>query len=371
MSRKIFDRRSGAGKAKPRVDYLLLTIVICLSLFGVLMVYNASVVEAHREFLDKFYFARQQLLWTAIGIGLMFVISRFPVKFFLNISLWAFLATTTLLLFILIPGVGTQTLGARRWLNLGILSLQPAEFAKLTLAMYLASLLTKRRYLAQFTVTVLVVVGLVLLEPALGTALVIAMLALVMLFFAGAPWRFLLPTLAIGTLTVVVFIVSSQYRKARVMTYLNPQADPLGASYHIRQVLIALGSGGIFGVGLGQSRQKYQYIPEATTDSIFAILAEEVGFVGSVVVIGLYAVFLVRAFRIVRLAPDPQSQLLAGGITAWIGSQTLLNLATMVALVPLTGVPLPFISYGGSSTIATLTGVGLLLSISRHATKTA
>ncbi len=208
-----------------------------------------------------------------------------------------------------------------------------------------------------------------MLQPDLGTTVVMSSIAAGMYFISGAPiLSFTLLGFG-GIVTGAMFILTSPYRRARVATFLNPTEDPLGASYHIRQVLIALGSGGLFGLGIGKSRQKYEYIPAATTDSIFAIIAEEIGFFGSIVIISLFTIFIFRAFKIAKQAPDQFTQLLAGGVAVWISSQTVLNLATMVALVPLTGVPLPFISYGGSSTVANLAGVGLLLSVSRYAKK--
>lgn len=330
------------------------------------MVYDASVVEAYRDFADKFHLARLQLLWAVIGLGGMVVLSWIPVSAWKRIGRGAFLVSMFLLLLVLIPNIGVKTMGARRWLALGALSFQPSELIKLTLIFYLASLFEKRANFAQVVLVLSVVVGLIMLQPDLGTAIVVAVIASLMYFFAGAPWKsfFLLASagLALGT----ILIISSPYRRERVATFLNPAQDPLGASYHIRQILIALGSGGIFGAGLGQSRQKYEYIPEVATDSIFAIIAEETGFVGASAMIGAFVVYLFTAFSIAKTTTDRYAKLLAGGIASWIGSQTILNLGTMVALLPLTGVPLPFISYGGSSLIVVLGASGILLSISRN-----
>ena len=204
-----------------------------------------------------------------------------------------------------------------------------------------------------------------ILEPDLGTAVVIISTGFLVYFFSGAPLLVITAVGITGLLTGSALTLSSAYRRARLLTFFNPTADPLGSSYHIRQILIAIGSGGLLGLGLGQSRQKYAYLPEATTDSIFAIIGEEIGFIGAVLIIGLFLLIIYRGFTIARSAPDRFSQLLAGGIISSLALQTCINLASIVALVPLTGVPLPFISYGGSSLITHLAGIGILLNISR------
>lgn len=366
-------RRIKSKKTKPlhrkSLDYVLLLTVSLLTVFGVLMVYDASVVEAYRDFSDKYYFAKQQLLWSGVGFILMLAISQIPHRLFRQLAVAAFAATVLMLVLVLIPSLGTKALGARRWLNLGGFNIQPAELAKLTLTMYLASFLEKKRSFFHFALVLALVIGLVMLEPDLGTATVIAGIAVAIYFFSGAPLTRLITVFTGGLLAGLGFIAISEYRKERVLTFLNPAKDPLGASYHIRQILIALGSGGLFGVGIGRSRQKYEYIPAVTTDSIFAIVAEELGFLGATALIALFLVLFIRSFKIAKQAPDKFSKLLAGGIAAWISIQTVINLATMVVLVPLTGIPLPLISYGGSATIANLMGIGMLLSISRYATK--
>ena len=208
--------------------------------------------------------------------------------------------------------------------------------------------------------------GLVMLQPDLGTSMIIICIAFLIYYVSGAPITHLLSLGLVGSIGALGLILSSAYRKARLMTFLNPTSDPLGSSYHIRQALIAIGSGGLWGLGLGQSRQKYQFLPQVTTDSIFAIISEELGFFGaSLVILAIYAIVL-RGLIIAKRAPDLFSKLLATGISGWIGFQAFVNLAAMLALLPLTGMPLPFISYGGSSLIVIMAGVGLLLNISRY-----
>jgi cell division protein FtsW len=333
------------------------------------MVYNASVIEAHRSFSDKFYFVKQQAIWVSIGLILMVGLSFIPHSLFKKFGVWGYFISILMLTVVLIPAIGTKVLGARRWLTIGSFRLQPAEITKLTLIIYLASFLEKKQKFLQFLLIMIITGGLIAFEPDLGTTVVVMGIAMSMYFLSGAPLKKLLILIIGGVLAALAFIMSSDYRRARVATFFNPTHDPLGASYHIRQILIALGSGGLYGLGIGKSRQKYEYIPAATTDSIFAIIAEEIGFIGSVIVILIFTYLIIRAFKIARNAPNQFTQLLASGITAWIALQTMLNLATMVALVPLTGVPLPFISYGGSSTITNLAAIGMLLNISRYGKK--
>lgn len=350
----------------PKPDTLLTLAIFLLVIFGVIMVTNASAPEAQRVFGDKFFFAKQQLLWATLGI-LGFIFASF-VKYTLwqRLALPLFLASLVFLILVLIPGIGIQALGARRWLEAGPIIFQPSEFAKLTLVFYISSLLgrDKSRLLA-FLIATSLAVGFVVLEPDLGTAIVIAGTALAVYFASGASLFYLLFILPIVLLLGLLFIIISAYRRERLLTFLG-SGDPLGSSYHIRQVLLALGSGGLFGVGLGQSRQKYLFLPEATTDSIFAVIAEELGFFGATALILLFGFILARMLKIARGAPDEFSQLAATGIASWIGIQAVINLAGMVVLVPLTGVPLPFISYGGSSLFAALFGAGIVVNISKH-----
>lgn len=346
-------------------DYVLLTVVVILVLFGMLMVYDASVVEAFRVFSDKFYFARLQAQWAVVGIIGLGLASVIPLKLVKRGALPFLLLSLVLLVAVAIPGLGQEVQGARRWLNVGGVTIQPSELVKLSVVIYLSHWLSKPRSASHFLMLVGLIVLLVMAQPDLGTSVVVTATAMGMYFLSGAPVGTLVLLGVAGAAAGFLLIFTSAYRKQRLLTFLDPSSDPLGASYHIRQILIALGSGGLLGVGIGRSRQKFEYLPEATTDSIFAVMAEEIGFVGGAILIGLFVLLVLRGFRIARAARNPFSQLLAGGITLWIGVQAFLNIATMVALVPLTGVPLPFISYGGSSLITLLTGVGLLLNVSR------
>lgn len=347
-------------------DYLLLNLVLILTIFGILMVFEASSIVAEQDFGDKFFYVRQQMVWAVLGTMSLFFFSRFRYQTWKKISVFLMVLTLGLLIIVLIPGMGIKALGARRWLSLGGVSLQPAELAKLSFVIYLASLFSQKPKFIPFVITLGVLGGLIMLEPDLGTTIVLISSGFFQYFAAGASLFSLASVGIIGFLGGMILILKSPYRKERFLTFLDLGRDPLGASYHIKQVLLALGSGGLFGLGLGASRQKYAYLPEAMTDSIFAVIAEEFGFFGSLILIGALLLIIFRGLKISQEAPDHFGQLLAVGITSWIGIQALVNLAAMVALVPLTGVPLPFISYGGSSLVINLVGIGILLNISSH-----
>ncbi len=349
-----------------KADWFLIILVLGLTIFGLLMIANASVVEAYRDFGDKLYYFKLQLQWAGLGlIGFIFA-SFFNYRRLKSLAVPLLIASLISLGLVLVPGLGTKVMGAQRWLVVGAFRFQPAELAKLAFVFYLAAFMSQKKSLWPFLILLTLLIGLVILEPDLGTAVIIAATGLVVYFASGAPliWLGLLGIL--GFLAGLGLIFSSAYRKERVLTFLDPSRDPLGASYHIRQILLALGSGGLFGLGLGQSRQKYEYLPAAATDSIFAIMAEEIGFVGALVIILVFLLLIWRGFKIAKEAPDKFGTLLATGIISWIGFQTLINLSAIVALVPLTGVPLPFISYGGSSLILIMTASGILVNISKQ-----
>lgn len=353
---------------KAPLDRWLLVIIGIFSLFGILMVYDSSVAIAIRDFADQYHFVKEQFRWLIIGWFVCGFCALFDYHKWYKLALPLLGIMVALLIAVFLPGIGVRALGANRWINLGFFILQPAELAKFSIVVYLAawfSVKEKGRFLA-FLLLIAMVIGLIIIEPDMGTAAIVLAIALSLYFFSGAPlWHFgtLLPILAVGLIGLAIV---SPYRMQRLTSFLNREHDPLGASYQIRQVLLSLGSGGVFGLGLGQSRQKYEYLPEANTDAIFAIIGEELGFIGALSVIGLYAGLLWRGFRIAKEAPDRFGQLLAAGVTAWIGIQTLLNLSAMVALLPLTGIPLPLISYGGSSLVSVLAGLGILLNVSRQ-----
>ena len=352
-------------KQKKSWDSKLLFIILLLLSLGIIAVADASAPQAVNVFNDKYFFVKQQLLWGGAGVLLMLIVSRINYSFWEKVATPLFWISTVFLILVLIPGLGITALGARRWIELGFLSFQPSELTKLTLAIYLARVASKGKGSLAFIVPIGVLGLLIMLQPDLGTTIITVGIGMAQIFYSGVNLLHLLGFGALGALATTLLVLTSSYRRARFLTFLQQSQDPLGRDYHIRQILLALGSGGIIGAGLGQSRQKYLFLPEAATDSIFAIIAEEVGFIGSLVLIVIFAAFIYRCILIARSAPDKFSQVLALGITAWIGGQAILNIAAMVALVPLTGIPLPFFSYGGSSLVMILISCGILLSISR------
>lgn len=351
--------------ADSKINKVLLFLSLGLTIFGCLMIFDASSVMAEEIFEDKFHLFRLQSFWAVTGITSMIFVSMINYHFWKKISSPLFLISVFLLVLVLIPGVGMKLLGGRRWLGIGEFSFQPAELAKLFYLIYLSTFLEKRKSFSHFIFKTGFLVVLLMMEPDLGTAVILACSAFVVYFLSGANLLEILMTLILGIVGGLGLIFNSPYRLSRLRVFLNPNIDPQGASYHLRQVLLALGSGGFWGRGLGQSRQKFLFLPEASTDSIFAVIGEEMGFVGCLGILITFLVFLFCGLKIAQKAPDKFGLLLAGGITTQIFIQAFLNLSSMVALLPLTGVPLPFISYGGSSLMVTLGSVGILLNISK------
>ncbi len=358
-------RRSGG------YDYGLLLSVVGLLLIGLLMVYSASQFAVAG---DPGYWFRRQLLWALLGCVALCVTARIDYHLWRR---WAWLALlASLVLLALTLRLGETTYGAQRWLRLGV-SVQPSEFAKLAFALYLADWLARKGAdtptllygLAPFVALTGLMLGLVLLQNDLGTSLILAALALAVYFAAGAnPWRLAL-TMGAGALLYVGVIAGTGFRRARIDAFLHPLPPGCAAanSYQVCQGLISLGSGGWLGRGLGDSVQKAGYLPNPFTDSIFAVIGEELGLVGCLVIISLFALLAYRGYRAARRAPDTYGALLACGITTWLAAQALVNIGSVADAIPFTGVPLPFVSFGGSSLVTTLAAVGVLLNIARHA----
>ncbi|HKY74110.1 MAG TPA: putative lipid II flippase FtsW [Patescibacteria group bacterium] len=349
-----------------RSNRVLFLIVITLLALGVLFVFDASVAEAFSQFNDKFYFARQQILWAGLGLVIMGITSLLPSKVWKYIGWIAFFVALASLIAVLIPGIGSKIQGARRWILLGPIRYQPSELMKMGIVLYFSSWLSKHQKPLPFMFVMAVIFGLVMGQPDLGSALVLGAIGFSMYVAAGGQWKHILGIIGAGIIGILLLIVVSPYRMERLRTFLQSEEDPLGASYHIRQITIALGSGGWFGQGIGQSRQKYRYIPEASTDSIFAITAEEIGFLGSSLMVLLFLSFVLVGINIAEKTSDTYMRLVAVGIATWIGSQTVINLGSIVSLIPLTGVPLPFVSYGGSSLLSILAASGILMGIGRR-----
>ncbi len=354
---------------KTSFDFSLLLIVAALVMFGLVMVYDASVFQALNDFKNSTYYIRQQIIWVILGSIGAITLSFFDYHYFRKFAPIIMGGSLVLMLAVFIPGLGISGGGAHRWLNMGFFTLQPAEMVKLATVIYLAAMFEKKVRLLPF----LAIVGSVsfvtaVLQKDLGSAIVFIAMSLIIYFVSGGPVKYLLALLPFGLITLWILITTSPYRIKRVLAFLDPFSDTQGFTYHISQVLIALGSGGFFGLGLGQSRQKFEYIPEVSTDSIFAIVGEELGFIGSFGLICLFMLFIIKGLNIAQNAPDNFGRILAIGITAWLGIQAAINLSAMVALLPLTGVPLPFISYGGSALLTNLAAIGILLNISKQST---
>ncbi len=352
---------------KKGIDLPLLLSVSTLVVFGLIMVYDASALQGLKEFKDSLYYIRQQLIWVGIGIVSVIISSKFDYKKLKSFATPLILFSFLLLIAVFIPFLGVSGGGAHRWLRLGPITIQPAEIIKLTGVIFLSAVFEKKVRLKPFLVLVLsVTIITAILQKDLGSTIVFVTTAVFLYFAGGGPiWHFLLSLpFAVGTLLILIF--TSGYRSKRILAFLDPFSDVQGFTYHISQVLIALGSGGLFGLGLSHSRQKFEYIPEVSTDSIFGIIGEELGFFGAILLIGLFTLVIFRGLKIAQNCEDSFGKILALGLTCWLGIQIMINLSSMTALLPLTGVPLPFISYGGSALVANLTAVGILLNISKQ-----
>jgi cell division protein FtsW len=348
--------------------HLLVLVTLGLVAFGLVMVYSASSGRAAVANGDPAYFLKRQALYAVLGLVALAVLSRVPFRRLRPLAGPLLLTSFVLLVAVLV--MGTSVNGARRWLPVGIIDFQPSELAKLALCLWLAGLLARRaapETLAELArpigAVVLAACALIIVEPDLGTSIAIVLMAGAMLAVAGTPTRVLAG--AAGTLVALALaaIWLEPYRRERLFAFMDPWADPEGAGFQTVQAMIALGSGGVFGVGLGESVQKINYLPEANTDMIFAVVGEELGLVGSGAVVAAFAVFGWAGFNVALRCRDPFGKLVAAGITALVTGQALVNLAAVLGLAPLTGIPLPFVSYGGSSLIVGLAAVGILLNI--------
>lgn len=349
-------------------DNLFIGIVVLLTLFGLFMIYDASSFIAFRDFGDKYHYVKDQCIWIVLGLISLGFFSLFDYRKLYYFSLPILILAIILLALVFVPGIGIYVLGAHRWINAHFFTLQPAEFAKLALAIYLSAWFSHKEKgrLLPFLLLIGLVVFLIMLEPDMGTAVIILVEALSIYFLSGANIASFVLLLPLAAVLGFIFIKLEPYRAQRLTTFLNLNTSILDSSYHVKQILIAFGMGGLTGVGLGNSLQKYAYLPENTTDSIFAIIAEELGFIGATTLIVLFILVLWRGFFISACAKDAFGRLLAGGITAFLAAQIIINLAAQTALIPLTGVPLPFISYGGSALIVNLSSIGILINISRQ-----
>ncbi|HZJ18351.1 MAG TPA: putative lipid II flippase FtsW [Patescibacteria group bacterium] len=351
-----------------RIDPFLLITTIFLTFFGLFMIYDASSFVAFRDFGDKYHYLKEQSFWIILGFISLSFFTLFNYKKFYNLALPILVISLVFLLLVFIPGLGVSLLGARRWVNFGFILFQPSEFIKLALAIYLSAWFSNKEKgrLWSFLLLLGFIFSLIMLQPDMGTAVIILAEAFIIFFLSGGKISYFFFIAPVIAFLGYILIKIEPYRANRLATFLNFNSSPDNFSYHVRQILIAFGSGGLFGVGFGNSLQKYAYLPENTTDSIFAIIGEELGFVGATLIIFLFILLIWRGFYIAANTKDMFGKLLAGGITSFLAFQILINLAAQTALLPLTGVPLPLISYGGSALIMNLTAIGILLNIGRQ-----
>jgi cell division protein FtsW len=362
-----------AGEHKS-VDRFFLGILCALLFTGALAFVSAALgVLAHNETAFWSITFNQLVLGLIGGVILMLVTARIPYTFWRTYALYIFLGTLLLMPLVFVPGIGFAHGGARRWVDIGPITFQPAELLKIGFIIYFSAWLAwakKRlhniRYgILPFIVIIAITAGLLLLQPDTKSLLLMIGTGSILLFVAGVPVRYLIGTALLGSVLMAALVFTTPYLRARVQTFINPANDPQGASYQLQQSLIALGSGGITGKGFGQSVQKFSYLPEPHGDSIFAVVGEEFGFLGSIVVVFLYVAFALRGMRIAGRAPDAFGRLLALGIVTIITLQSFLNIASITGVFPLTGVPLVFMSQGGTSLLISLAAVGIVLNISR------
>lgn len=358
---------------KKTADLAIFLAVIGLLSIGIVMVFSASAVKAYAQYNDSYYFLKKQLCWGILGLLAMFVTMKADYRGWRKWSKPFFIIAVFLLVAVLVPGIGTVINGARRWISVGF-QFQPSEICKLAIVIFMADRLARTperitnfwKGLFPNLVILGVVFALIIKEPDMGTALVIGGTVMIMLFTAGARIGHLAGLMSLIAPLIWVLIKVEPYRAKRLFAFMDPWRDPLDTGFHIIQSLFALGSGGLFGLGLGRSRQKFFYLPENHTDFIFAILGEELGFIGGATVLCLFFLFAWRGYRTAVVAPDLFGSLVAVGITSLITLQALINIGVVTSSIPVTGITLPFISFGGTSLVFLLTGVGILLNISKH-----
>lgn len=356
-------------------DMWLFGAAVVLLSAGVVMVYSASAIVAADRFHDPYFFLKKQLFWAMLGAGALWVALRVDYRLLEKAVLPLLIVAGVLLVLVLVPPFGQAINGTRRWIRFGPVSFQPAELAKLALVLYLAAFLAKRRGdLAEFRTGAApalavagLLAGLVLVQPDLGNCMTLIVVTFGLLYLAGSPARHLAWVAAPAVPLIALAIWMAPYRLRRITAFVDPWSDPRGSGFQIIQSWLALGNGGLVGQGIGGSRQKLFYLPEAHTDFIFAIVGEEIGFVGAMTMVGLFAVLIWRGLRIGLRAADPFGSYLALGITVLLATQTLVNLGVVTGLLPTKGLPLPFISFGGSALLMTMIATGVLLNISQHA----
>jgi cell division protein FtsW len=347
--------------------------VLLLLAVGFVMIYSASSAIALRKFADANYYLKRQALFASAGIVVLLITSRIPYRIYEDLVYWLLLGAITALALVLVPGIGTEINHARRWFKLGFILVQPAEFAKLFWIVYLSvSLARKRDKIRRFSIgfvphmVLLGLLGYLLLrEPDFGSCVLLTVLTFLMLAVAGVRWRYLFALVPLAAIAFYQLVYRVPYRLERITAFLNPWTDPLDSGYHLIQAWIAVGSGGLWGKGLGVGQQKLFYLPEPYTDFIFAVVGEELGFSGVVIVVLLFFSLFWTGLRVARQAPDLLGSHLALALTSMLSLQALINMSVVLGLVPTKGLPLPFVSYGGSALMANCLAVGIIMSIAR------
>jgi cell division protein FtsW len=372
--RDLADQAGRRPVARPANYMILLGVVVVLDLIGLVMVLSASSVQALRVYGSSWLFFQRQLMWVSLGLAAMVLAARIDYRVWRRFTIPLLLGSVVLLGLVLVPGLGVTVNGSTRWLGAGQWRVQPSELAKLAVLVFAAGLLARRagqvtdhrRTTRPLLIVLGVFAGMVMLQPDMGTTLVLGCIALCLMFVAGTPVRTVVGLL--GAAAGVAFLagMAAPYRRARLTSFLDPWKDPGNTGYQSIQALVGMGSGGISGLGLGASRAKWGFLPNAHTDFIFAILGEEVGLLGSLAVVALFATFAVVAVRTAAKAPDRFGTLLAAGVAAWVVAQAFINMGAVVGILPVTGVPLPFVSFGGSSLVVMMFGVGILLNVARQ-----
>lgn len=355
-----------------KIDKIILISVIIISLFGLLMIYSSSTIWAEYKFNDPYKFLKTQGIFLIIGYFLIYIISKIPYQTYQKYSNIILIICIILLILVLIPGIGTVRNGSRSWFGIGTFGIQPSEFAKIGIIIFTSKYLTNNKIkdiktsVLPILTIVLLIFGLIMLQPDFGTGIIIVITIIVLLYISGVNMNFFIKLGFLGLLGIVGLIIIAPYRLKRIISFINPWADPLGSGFQIIQSLYAIGPSGLLGTGLGNSIQKHFYLPEPQTDFIFSIISEELGFMGVIIIATLFITIIYRGFKISMKQEDKFAKYLSFGLTFSLAFQTILNLMVVVGLIPVTGVTLPFLSYGGSSLLVSLSNIGIILNISTH-----
>ena len=355
-----------------KLDKTLLISITILSLFGLLMIYSSSNIWAEYKYNDPYKYLKSQSLFLILGFIIIYIVSKINYQIYNKYSNKLLIISLILLILVLIPGIGTIRNGSRSWFGIGSFGIQPSEFAKISLIIFTAKYLSNNKIknnkstIIPIISVVFIFFGLIMLQPDFGTGVILVISIIAMLFVSGINLNFFIKAGIFGLIGVVILILLAPYRLQRITSFLNPWSDPLGTGFQIIQSLYAIGPGGLFGTGYLNSRQKNFYLPEPQTDFIFSIIAEEFGIVGALVVLSLFALLLTCCIKITLKQEDKFAKYLCFGLTFQLIVQVIMNLSVVIGLIPVTGVTLPFLSYGGSSLLTSLIGIGIILNISKN-----